>query len=55
MMGGVHRITITIIKYVQEAGDTLLFPNMTFHMMGGVQGWNLTDVTIQLEVRKMII
>jgi len=32
-----------------EAGDTLLFPNMTFHMMGGVQGWNLTDVTIRLE------
>ena len=34
----------------QEAGDTLLFPNMSFHMMGGVQGWNLTDVTIMLEV-----
>ena len=23
---------------------------MSFHMMGGVQGWNLTDVTIMLEV-----
>ena len=34
----------------QEAGDTLFFPNMSFHMMGGVQGWNLTDVTIMLEV-----
>ena len=34
----------------QEPGDTLLFPNMSFQMMGGVQGWNLTDVTIMLEV-----
>ena len=23
---------------------------MSFQMMGGVQGWNLTDVTIMLEV-----
>ena len=28
----------------------MLFPNMSFQMMGGVQGWNLTDVTIMLEV-----
>ena len=32
-----------------EPGDTLFFPNTTFTLMGGVQGWNLTDVTIQLD------
>ena len=27
---------------------------MSFQMMGGVQGWNLTDVTIMLEVGALI-
>ena len=32
----------------------MLFPNMSFQMMGGVQGWNLTDVTIMLEVGALL-
>ena len=32
----------------------MLFPNMSFQMMGGVQGWNLTDVTIVLEVGALL-
>ena len=27
---------------------------MSFQMMGGVQGWNLTDVTIVLEVGALL-
>ena len=27
---------------------------MSFQMMGGVQGWNLTDVTIMLEVGALL-
>jgi hypothetical protein len=29
-----------------EEGDLFLIPNKTFHLMGGIQAYNLTDVTI---------
>ncbi len=32
-----------------ERGDTLLFPNKTFHMMGGIQATGLDSVTLQFE------
>jgi len=32
-----------------ESGETLLFPNSTFHLMGGIRGSDLRDVTFQLE------
>jgi hypothetical protein len=30
-------------------GDTLLVPNATFHVAGGIAGGNLTDVTLQFD------
>ena len=32
-----------------QPGDTLLFPNTTFYLMGGIKGINLTNITIQFD------
>lgn len=34
---------------VLQPGDTLLVPNSTFHVAGGITGGNLTDITLQID------
>jgi len=42
------RLLNTTLALLQP-GDTFLVPNMTFYTMGGVKGWDLQSVVIQLD------
>ena len=43
--GGIFNKTLTMLA----PGDVFFFPNTTFHLMGGIMGSGLSDVTFQFE------
>ena len=43
------KIVNDTLKYVLKPGDTFIFPNKTFHLMGGIQSSNLRDIVISFE------
>lgn len=43
--GGVLNRTLNML----EPGDVFVIPNKTFNVMGGIQAFNLSDVTFQLD------
>ena len=43
--GGLINTTLASLK----PGDTFVFPNKTYHIMGGIKASNLKDVTLQFD------
>ena len=41
--------TLNATLHALLPGDTLLIPRRTFHVMGGIEGVGLRDVTIQID------